>query len=178
MLIPAGSAKATLPVITNEDNIVEEDEYFNATLSLPGAPVGAVVGTPDTAYVTITDTTGMLRLECVHLLEFMLLNCSAFSTGLCILLLCTVMIPVWFNSANYSVKEGVDSNAVIFLEALADHPDFDFTVTVRTQDGTAIRESCHHLYTLLLYGRACWLIVRHSTECWPPKQQPSTSTTF
>ena len=44
--------------MTNEDNIVEEDEHFRAILSLPGAPVGAVVGTPDTAYVTITDTAG------------------------------------------------------------------------------------------------------------------------
>ena len=58
VVIPAGSVKVTLNVTTNEDNIVEEDEYFKATLSLPGAPVGAVVGTPDTAYVTITDTAG------------------------------------------------------------------------------------------------------------------------
>ena len=70
VFIPAGLVKATLPVSTNEDNIVEEDEYFKATLRLPGAPVGAVVGTPDTAYVTITDTTGMLGLERMHLLEF------------------------------------------------------------------------------------------------------------
>ena len=70
VVIPAGLVKVSLPVRTNADNIVEEDEYFKATLSLPGAPVGAVVGTPDTAYVTITDTTGMLGVECVHLLEF------------------------------------------------------------------------------------------------------------
>ena len=70
VVIPAGSVKVTLPVRTNEDNIVEEDEYFNATLSLPGAPVGAVVGTPDTAYVSIIDTTGMLELENMHLFEF------------------------------------------------------------------------------------------------------------
>ena len=63
VVIPAGSVKVTLPVRTNADNIVEEDEYFKATLSLPGAPVGAVVGTPDTAYVTITDATSMLGLE-------------------------------------------------------------------------------------------------------------------
>ena len=55
--------------------------------------------------------------------------------------LCTAMIPVRFNPANYSVKEGVDGNAVIFLEVQGDHPDFDFTVTVNTQDGTAIGES-------------------------------------
>ena len=55
--------------------------------------------------------------------------------------LCTVFIPVRFNPANYTVKEGVDSNAVITLEVLDDHPDFDFTVTVVTLDGSAIRES-------------------------------------
>ena len=70
VVIPAGLVKVTLPVRTNEDDIVEEDEYFKATLSLPGAPEGVLVGTPDTAYVTITDTTGMLGLECVQLLEF------------------------------------------------------------------------------------------------------------
>ena len=49
------------------------------------------------------------------------------------------MIPVRFNPANYSVKEGVDGNAVIFLEALDDH-DFDFTVIVNSRDGTAFSE--------------------------------------
>ena len=49
------------------------------------------------------------------------------------------MIPVRFNPANYSVKEGVNGSAVIFLEALDDH-DFDFTVTVNSRDGTAIGE--------------------------------------
>ena len=48
-----------------------------------------------------------------------------------------------FNPSNYTVKEGVDSNAVITLEALDEHPDFGFTVTVVTQDGSAIRESFH-----------------------------------
>ena len=50
-----------------------------------------------------------------------------------------------FNPAAYSVTEGVDSNAVITLEALEDHPDFAFTVTVITQDGTATREYLHFL---------------------------------
>ena len=54
-------------------------------------------------------------------------------------LVCAVEIQVRFNPANYSVKEGVDGNAVIFLEALGDH-DFDFTVTVNSRDGTAIGE--------------------------------------
>ena len=68
----------------------------------------------------------------------MLLN--SFSTHWCIVL-CAAMIPVRFNPANYSVKEGVDGNAVIVLEALANH-NFDFTVTVNSQDGTAFGELC------------------------------------
>ena len=56
-------------------------------------------------------------------------------------LVCASIIPVRFNPANYSVKEGVDGNAVIFLEALNNH-NFDFTVTVNSQDGTAIGELC------------------------------------
>ena len=51
-----------------------------------------------------------------------------------------VPIPVRFNPAAYFVKEGIDVNAVITLEALQDHPDFDFTVTVLTQDGSAAGE--------------------------------------
>ena len=43
------------------------------------------------------------------------------------------------------MKEGVDSNAVITLEALEDHPDFAFTVTVLTLNGSATRE--HYLCT-------------------------------
>ena len=43
------------------------------------------------------------------------------------------------------MKEGVDSNAVIALEALVDHPGFAFTVTVLPQNGTATRE--HYLCT-------------------------------
>ena len=80
MLIPAGSVKVTLPVTTNEDNILEGDEYLKITLSLPGAPVGAVVGTPDAAYVTITDATGMLGLESTHILEF---NSNCLSILMC-----------------------------------------------------------------------------------------------
>ena len=45
-----------------------------------------------------------------------------------------------FNPAEYFVKEGEDSIAVITLEALEDHPDFAFDVTVIARDGTAIRE--------------------------------------
>ena len=60
----------------------------------------------------------------------------------------TAMVPVRFNPSNYSVMEGVDRNAVITLEALVGHPDFAFTVTVLTQDGSAIGESCHLSYTL------------------------------
>ena len=56
-------------------------------------------------------------------------------------LVCAAIIPVQFNPANYSVKEGVDGNAVIFLEALDNH-NFDFTVTVNSRNGTAIGELC------------------------------------
>ena len=56
-------------------------------------------------------------------------------------LLCAAMIPVRFNPANYSVKEGVDGHAVIFLEGLDNH-DLSFAVTVNSQDGTAIGEHC------------------------------------
>ena len=54
-------------------------------------------------------------------------------------LVCAAMIPVRFNPASYSVKEGVDGNAVIFLEALDDH-NFEFTVIVNSRDGSAIGE--------------------------------------
>ena len=58
-------------------------------------------------------------------------------------LVCAAIIPVRFNPANYSVKEGVDGNAVIFLEA-PDNDKFDFTVTVNSRDATAIGELCHY----------------------------------
>ena len=44
---------------------------------------------------------------------------------------------VKFNPDTYSVKEGVDGNAVIGLEVMGDH-GFDFTVIVRAMDGSAI----------------------------------------
>ena len=49
-------------------------------------------------------------------------------------------IPVRFNPGTYTVTEGVDANAVVYLEALQNHPDFGFNVTVRTQDGSAAGE--------------------------------------
>ena len=59
------------------------------------------------------------------------------------------MIPVRLNPSKYSVKEAVNSNAIITLEALEDHPNFAFTVNVLTQDGTATRMPCtvHTLYS-------------------------------
>ena len=66
-----------------------------------------------------------------------------------------------FNPSNYSVKEGVDSNAVITLEALADHPNSAFTVTVLTQDGTATREYSHSLQLCVLTLK---LPFAHSTQ--------------
>ena len=62
MSIPAGSVKVTLNVSTLRDSIVEPAEYFESTLSLPGAPEGCVVGTPDMSYITIIDDTRMLGL--------------------------------------------------------------------------------------------------------------------
>ena len=61
MLIPAGTVKATHTVSTVQDNTVEDDEYFRATLSLSGAPEAVVVGSPDMVFVTITDNTCMLH---------------------------------------------------------------------------------------------------------------------
>ena len=62
VFIRAGSVKVTLSVSTLQDHIVELPEYFKATLSLPGAPEGCVVGTPDMSYITIVDDTRMLGL--------------------------------------------------------------------------------------------------------------------
>ena len=62
MSIPDGSVKVTLNVSTLRDNIVEQPEYFKVTLSLPGAPEGCVVGTPDMSYITILDNSHMLGL--------------------------------------------------------------------------------------------------------------------
>ena len=78
---------------------------------------------------------------------------KSFSTELCNFLLCAAIIPVQFNPANYSVKEGVNGSAVIFLEALDDH-DTDFTVIVNSRDETAIGELClqySNNYTITLH---------------------------
>ena len=56
-----------------------------------------------------------------------------------------------FNPADYSVKEGVDSNAVIILEALEDHPTFAFEITVLSQLGIATREFMHSLRFCVLH---------------------------
>ena len=61
--IPTGTVQVTVPVNTTQDIFVEPDEYFSATLSLPGAPDAVVVGTPDVAFVTITDDTGMFGIS-------------------------------------------------------------------------------------------------------------------
>ena len=62
MLIPAGTMKVTVSVITLTDNLVEDDEYLKVTLSLPGSPEAVVYGSPNMAFVTITDETRMLGL--------------------------------------------------------------------------------------------------------------------
>ena len=83
VVISAGSVTVTVPVTTNEDNFVEPDEYFSATLSLPGAQEAVAVGSPDVAFVTITDTICMFEIGIpglVHSLlgipHMMLLNCT------------------------------------------------------------------------------------------------------
>ena len=53
VVISAGSVTVTVTVTTNEDNFVEPEEYFSATLSLPGAQEAVAVGSPDVAFVTI-----------------------------------------------------------------------------------------------------------------------------
>ena len=87
VVISAGSVTVTVPVTTNEDNFVEPDEYFSATLSLPGAQEAVAVGSPDVAFVTITDTTRMFEIGIpgwVHtplgILHMMLINCTVYAT--------------------------------------------------------------------------------------------------
>ena len=50
-----------------------------------------------------------------------------------------VLVPVRFNQASYFVTEGVNTVAVITLEALANHTN-SFTVFVATWNGTALSE--------------------------------------
>ena len=74
MLITAGTVKVTLHMGTLTDNLLEDDEYFRATLSLFGAPEAVVVGSPNMAFITIADDTRMLGLlipiHCMPQLEF------------------------------------------------------------------------------------------------------------
>ena len=78
--IPAGSSMANLSVPTIKTDAVEVDEVFKATLTIPTRPESVVVGI-DTAYVTITDTSG----EC-------LIICSALIKLKCCLLLYTCIV--------------------------------------------------------------------------------------
>ena len=80
--VPAGAVEVTLPVTTLLDNLVENNEHFKATLSLPDGPGYVVVGSLYVVFVTINDTNGMLTSifwGCMH-------ACSSipvqFSTGL------------------------------------------------------------------------------------------------
>ena len=67
------------------------------------------------------------------------------------------MIPVRFNPANYSVKEGVDGYAITYLDVQGHHSHFDFTVTVSTQDGTAIGEPECHSFIAQYQTMLVWL---------------------
>ena len=59
MVILVGATKVTVPVATLSDNFVEDDEFFKATLTIPGAPEDMVIGSTNMAFVTITDETRM-----------------------------------------------------------------------------------------------------------------------
>ena len=63
-----------------------------------------------------------------------------------------VLVPVRFNQTTYYVTEGVDSYAVITLEALAIH-NMSFSVIVTTRDGSAVGEihAIHRLWTNLFH---------------------------
>ena len=58
--LQTGKVKVTLSMTTLTSKFVEDDEYFKATLSLPVIPGAVVVGSPEVAFVTITDTTRKL----------------------------------------------------------------------------------------------------------------------
>ena len=72
-----------------------------------------------------------------------------------------------FNPADYSVTEGEDSNAVITLEAIEDHPSFDFTVTVVTRDGAATREYLNFLRFCAFHQSVFELDFRENRTSWP-----------
>ena len=57
------------------------------------------------------------------------------------------------------MKEGVDSIAVITLEALEDHPKFAFDVTVVAQDGTAMRELLQYLMFCIVHMSECACLI-------------------
>ena len=61
--IPAGSSMANLSVLTIKTATVEVDEVFKATLTILRGSDIVVVGI-DTAYVTITDTSGECLIIC------------------------------------------------------------------------------------------------------------------
>ena len=66
--IPAGSSMANLSVLTIKTDTVEVDEIFKATLTFPHGSDRVVVGI-ETAYVTITDTSGECLIICSELSE-------------------------------------------------------------------------------------------------------------
>ena len=67
--VPAGSSMANLSVLTIKNDSVEAEEVFKATLTLPRGSDRVLVGI-DTAYVTITDTSGeylIIYIQCIEL---------------------------------------------------------------------------------------------------------------
>ena len=66
--IPAGSSMTSLSVPTIKTDIVEVDEIFKATLTVTRGSNTVLVGI-DTAYVTITDTSGECLIICSALVK-------------------------------------------------------------------------------------------------------------
>ena len=66
--VPAGSSMANLSVPTIKNDSVEVDEVFKATLTVPRGSDRVLVGI-DTAYVTITDTSGECLIICSALVK-------------------------------------------------------------------------------------------------------------
>ena len=59
-IIPAGATNTTVTVTVTDDNIVEGDEVFSMSLTVPSyLGPGIVAGLVTNATVTIIDTTGM-----------------------------------------------------------------------------------------------------------------------
>ena len=97
MIIPTGTVQVTLSVNTVEEDIVEEDEYFSATLSLLGKPDAVVICSPDVAFVTIIDERGSgLRESIIHLVTLLMSSRNAHQLSHT-MLICTSYIVFFYS---------------------------------------------------------------------------------